>query len=78
MARCSIESRTKTYIKRYEFLSFARSLYKCLKAGINASKKVIHKAAEATCAFIENKIADTVAKLHGDKIVTPFQEMLER
>ena len=32
------------------------------------SKKVIHKAAEATGEFLGNKITDTVAKLYDDKI----------
>ena len=36
-----------------------------LDTGINASKEVVHKTGE----FLENKIPDTVAKLHGDKIV---------
>ena len=40
-----------------------------LDASKTASKKVVHKAAEATGEFIENKIADALAKLNNDKIV---------
>ena len=40
-----------------------------LDASKSASKKVVHKAAEATGEFIENKIADALAKLNNDKIV---------
>ena len=40
-----------------------------LDASKTASKKVVHKAAEATGEFIENKIADVLAKLNNDKIV---------
>ena len=39
------------------------------KAGINASKKAIHKTAETTGEFLGNNIADAVAKLCNDKIV---------
>ena len=49
----SIEPRTRKYVTGYGFLSFARNLSnkygkQLLDIGINASKKVIHKAAEAT------------------------------
>ena len=40
-----------------------------LDASKTASKKVVHKAAEATGEFIENKIADALSKLNNDKIV---------
>ena len=59
-------------------MSFARNLAEkygkqlldtAKKAGINASKKVIHKTAEATGEFLENNIVDAVAKLCNDKIV---------
>ena len=33
---------------------------------INASKKVIHKAAEATGEFLGNKIADVVTNLYDN------------
>ena len=35
----------------------------------NASKKVVHKAAEETSEFIGNKIVDAVAKLNDEKIL---------
>ena len=59
-------------------MSFARNLAEkygkqllgtAKKAGINASKKVIHKTAEATGKFLGNNIVDAVAKLCNDKIV---------
>ena len=42
-----------------------------------ASKNIVHKAAEATCEFIGNKIAEAVAKLNEDKIVKtkPVEEI---
>ena len=39
------------------------------KIGIKVSKKVIHKAVEATFEFLGNKIADAVTKSYDDKIV---------
>ena len=39
------------------------------KTGINTSKKVINKAAEATGKFLRNETVDAVAKLYNDKIV---------
>ena len=75
MARYSIEPRTRKYIKGYGFLSFARNfigkygkqlLDTATKTGVNAlktsSKKLFHKAAEATGVFIGNIIADTIVK----------------
>ena len=59
-------------------MSFARNLAEkygkqlldtAKKAGINVSKKVIHKTAEATGEFLGNNIVDAVAKLCNDKIV---------
>ena len=70
MRRYPIEPRTRKYVKRYGFLSFAGK-YKnqLLDTGSDtvktASKKVVHKAG----GFIENKIADAVVKLNDDKIV---------
>ena len=48
-----------------------------MDTGINASKKVIDKAAEATGDYIENKIADVVAKSYNNKIVKtkPVEEI---
>ena len=40
-----------------------------LKTGINTSKKVINKAAEATVRFLENRIARKVAKSYSNKVV---------
>ena len=63
--RYSIEPRTRKYVKGYGFLLFARNLsnrYKnqLLNTGSGVlkatSKKVVHKAAEATGEFIGNKI----------------------
>ena len=48
-----------------------------MDTGINASKKVIDKVAEATGDYIENKIADVVAKSYNNKIVKikPVEEI---
>ena len=40
---------------------------------INASKKVVHKAVEATGKFLGNKIADAIAKSYDNKIVKPHE-----
>ena len=74
MTRCSIEPRTK-YPKGYEFVSFVKNLYnkhrkKIMNTAINsgldavktASKKLVHKAAEAIGEFIGNKNADKIVK----------------
>ena len=62
----SIESRTRKYATRYAFLPFGRNLsskYRRqssdtgLDALKTATKKVAHKAAEATWEFIGNKMA---------------------
>ena len=75
MTRYSIEPRPRKYVKGYGSLSFARNLsntYRkklldvATKTGINAlktaSKKIIHKAAEATGEFLGNKIAEKIVK----------------
>ena len=71
MIRYSIEARTRKYVKRCRFLSFARNcsnkyrkqlLDTRLDALKTASKKVVHKAAEATGELIGNKIADKIEK----------------
>ena len=62
----SIKPRIRKYVKGYEFLAFVRNLSnkhrkQLLDTGLNAlkvaSKKVFHKAAEATGEFTGNKIA---------------------
>ena len=72
MMRYYIEPRK--YVKGHGFLSFARNFSnkyrkQLLDTGINPSKKVVDKAAEATGEFIGNKIAGAVAKSKDDKIV---------
>ena len=53
----SIEPRTRKYIKRHGFLSFARKYKKqLLNTWLGASKKVVHEAGE----FIGNKIGGAV------------------
>ena len=63
----SIKSRTRKYV----FLSFAiifsnKYRKQLLDAGLDAfksaSRKVVHKAAEATDEFLGNKIADKIVK----------------
>ena len=47
MTRYYIESRTIKYVKGYGFLSFAKKHKKqLLDKGLDASKKVVHKAGE--------------------------------
>ena len=71
MTRYSIEPRTRKNVKGYEFLSFATNFSnKCRKQLLDtrldalktASKKVVHKVAEATGEFMGNKIADIIEK----------------
>ena len=64
MTHYSIEPNTRKYvIKWYGFLSFTKNLCNkhgnqllntATKTGINASKKVVHKTAEATGRFLGN------------------------
>ena len=76
MLQCSVEPRTRKYVKGYGFLSFTR---KCKKQFLDteldslktASKKVVHKAGK----FLGNKIVDAVTKLKDDK--TEKQEPVE-
>ena len=68
MAWCSIEPRTRKYVKGYGFFTFASKYRKQLMdAGLDAletvSKKVVEKAAEATGEFVWNKIADKIVKI---------------
>ena len=75
MTRYSIEPKTRKYVKGYGFLSFARKYKKqILERGLNASKKVVHKAGE----FIGNKIADAVIKSNDDNIEKqePVEEII--
>ena len=75
MMQNSIEPRTEKYVKGYGFLSFARKYKKqILERGLNASKKVVHKAGE----FIGNKIADAVIKSNDDNIEKqePVEEII--
>ena len=71
MTRYSVEPRTRTYVKGYGFLSFARyfpNKYKKqlldtrLDALKTASEKIVHKAAETAGKFTGNKITDKVVK----------------
>ena len=72
MTQYSKEPGRIKYVKGYGFLSFVRKYRKQLldtrlDALKTASKKVVHKAAEATGEFIANKIAEAVAKSNDDK-----------
>ena len=63
----SVEPRTGKYVKGYRFLSFARkSKIQLSDTGIDAlktvSKKVFHKAAEATDEVLEKKIPGKIVK----------------
>ena len=75
MRRYYLESRTRKYVKGYEFLSVVRKLCNkygkqlldtAAKTGLDAlkttSQKVVHKAAEATGDFIGKKIVDKIVK----------------
>ena len=75
MIRYPIEPRTRKYVKRHEFLSFARKYKKhLLDKGLDPSKKVVHKAGE----FIGNKIADAVTKSsnHNTEKQEPVEEII--
>ena len=65
MTRYSIEPRTRKYVKRYGFLSFAKKqlLDEGLDAVKTAPKKVVHNSGE----FLRNKIADAVTKSNDEK-----------
>ena len=71
--RYSAEPKYRNYVKRYDFLSFARKvgdkygkelMETATKTGIDAektaSKKVVRKTAEATGDLIGNKIANKI------------------
>ena len=75
MTRYSIESRIRKYVIGYGFPSFARKYKKqLLDAGLDASKKVVHKAGE----FIGNKISNAVTKSNYDDIEKqePVEEII--
>ena len=74
MVQCFIEPRTRKYVRGYGFLSFAKKYRKqILDKGLNASKKVVHKAGE----FIGNKIADTVTKSNDNiEKQEPIEEVI--
>ena len=75
MTRCTIEPRSKKYVKGYGLLSFESSLSNkyerqllnaATKTGLNAlrtaTKKAGSKAAEAKGGFTGNKIANKIVK----------------
>ena len=69
MKRYSIETRTRKYVKGYGFLSFVKNGYaldKATKTVLDAlkiaSKKVVHKAVEASAKFTGNIIAHKIVK----------------
>ena len=69
MIQCSIEPRTRKYVKGYGFLSLARKYKKqLLDTGTDSlktsSKKVVHKKGE----FLKNKISDVVTNSNDDNI----------
>ena len=77
MACYSIEPRTRKYVKGYGFLLFERNLSNKYRKQLldTASKKVIHKTAEATCEFIVNKNADAIAKWYNNEIVKSHENL---
>ena len=75
----STEPRTRKYVKRHGFLSFARKYKKqLLNTWPGASKKVVHEAGE----FIGNKIGDAVndgnvEKQPVEQIIIPSEKRNE-
>ena len=74
--RYSIEPRDRVYVKRYRFMSFARSMSNksgkklvdtakksATDAIKTASKKAMQKTAEATGNLVGNKIADKITSV---------------
>ena len=89
MTRYSLQPTIRKCVKGPGFLSFARNLSNKyekqlldtatktkLDAPKTASKKVVHKAAEATGEFIGNKIADKIEK--PKPIIDEIQEMMQK
>ena len=73
--RYSIKTGIRKYVKWYGCLSFAKKYEKqLLDKGLDASKKVVHKADE----FIGNKIADAITKPNDDNIEEqePVEEII--
>ena len=75
MTRCSIEQRRRKFVKGYELQSLPRNSFHkygkklldiAIKIGLDtakiASKKVVHKTAEATGKWIKNKIVKKFEK----------------
>ena len=58
----SMETRKRKYVKEYAFLSFLSNKFWGLDAFKTSSRKVVHKAAEATGKFIGNLINDIIVK----------------
>ena len=89
--RYSIEPRDKIYVKRYEFLSFAKNKYSqklldsAKKFATNtiktASKRGIQKTAEATGDLIGNQISDKISvsksakELQNDETEAPEKKI---
>ena len=83
MERYYVEPRTRKFVKGYGFLSFASNQSnkygkQLLDAGINASIKIVHKAAEATREFLGNEIAEKIVKTKPviDENSTNFEEII--
>ena len=73
--RYFIKTGIRKYVKWYGCLSFAKKYEKqLLDKGLDASKKVVHKADE----FIGNKIADAITKSNDDNIEEqePVEEII--
>ena len=71
MTRYSVKPRTRKYVKRYRYLSFARNFSnKYRKRLLNTRldtlktvlKNLVHKAAKATGEFIGSKITEKIVK----------------
>ena len=71
MTKYSIKRRTRKYVKRYGFLSFAITFSNKYKKGLldtgldalkTSPKKIVHKAPEATSEFIGHNVADKIVK----------------
>ena len=72
MMQYSKEPIARKNVKGYGFLSYARKYKKqLLNTGLDASKKVSHKASQ----YLGNKIADAVTKSSDDSIEK--QELLK-
>ena len=81
MTRYFTEPRTRKYVKRYEFLSFAKKYNtQLLDAGPNASKNFVHKPGK----FLGNKITDAITTSNNnntekqkavDKIIIPLEKI---